>query len=259
MSPIDINLIRDSWEKPAFYMLIILSLITLIIAIYTVFFIIFILFFLIFSVFAEIFFLAMIRANAVQLSKEQYPDIYQMVEEYCEKLGLIPIPEIYILQQTMLNAFAAKILRRRIVVLYSELVEAMIYEGNLKQLGFVIGHELGHHAAGHVRWYGILSAGSIFFPPLFYLWSRAAEYTCDRIGYLCVEDNETAKQGLTKLMVGKRLAALINYDEIEKQRKNVTKSTAVIILEWFMTHPHLVNRVKQIEQFAINDLSIQKR
>lgn len=259
MSQIDINLIRDSSEKPAFYMLIILSLITLIIAIFTVFFIFFIIFFLILSIFAEIFFLAMIRGNAAQLSKEQYPDIYLMVEEYSEKLRLAYVPEIYILQQTMLNAFAAKILRKRIIVLYSELVEAMIYEGNLKQLGFVIGHELGHHAAGHVRWYGILSAGSILFPPLFYFWSRAAEYTCDRIGFLCVEDKETAKQGLAKLMVGKRLAYKINFDEIEKQRKNVTKSVSVIVLEWFMTHPHLVNRVRQIEQFANSDLSIQQR
>lgn len=250
MQSIDIERVRDSWEKPIFYLLLILSIITFIIAIYTVFFLIFIIFYVILSLFAQIFFFALIKANGVQLNSEQYPEIYEMVEEYSDRLGLKVVPETYILQQTVFNAFAARIARKRIVVLYSELVEALIYEGNTKQLGFVIGHELGHHAAGHVKWYGILSAGSIFFPPLFYLWSRAAEYTCDRIGYLCVGDKEIAKQGLVKLMVGKRLARTINYQALEVQRKSVARSTSATILEWFMTHPHLVNRVKQLEDYG---------
>jgi Zn-dependent protease with chaperone function len=47
----------------------------------------------------------------------------------------------------LINAFARRVLGSRYVFLTSALVEAT----NDAQVRFVVGHEIGHHAAGHLN------------------------------------------------------------------------------------------------------------
>ncbi len=53
----------------------------------------------------------------------------------------------------VLNAFATKLLSRRFVILHSALADAC---SDPRQLDFVLGHEVGHLAAGHLTWNGFL-------------------------------------------------------------------------------------------------------
>src|SRR5690625_5680034 len=82
------------------------------------------------------------------------------------------------------NAFAVGHGFRRYVVIPSDMFEVGGHSRDPEALRFVIGHEVGHLAAGHVSYFrlvftNLLSLLPILGPAL----SRAQEYTADNFGY----------------------------------------------------------------------------
>jgi Zn-dependent protease with chaperone function len=120
---------------------------------------------------------------AVQLSPEQFPDIYALKDDHASRLGMSRNPEIYLANGNgALNAFASSSVGQDYVVISNELF-ANLYNNNREGLSFIIGHELGHIKQHHTKiWYqlSILFFGII--PILSYFLSRAREYTSDRHG-----------------------------------------------------------------------------
>jgi Zn-dependent protease with chaperone function len=93
--------------------------------------------------------IAHLKGNAVEISTEQFPDLYTQFVECCRRLDIGAPPQAYILNGNgMLNAFATKFLRTRYVVLTSDIVDAM--QGNAEGLRFYMGHELGHLRMKHL-------------------------------------------------------------------------------------------------------------
>ncbi len=197
----------------------------------------------------KIFALASIRGHGVRVSAEQFPQIHGYVTQFSDQLGLKKIPEVYVVQATLMNAFATKVIRRRYVVLYSYLVDAALESGDHDELAMILGHEMAHHAAGHVRWYGFLRLGS-WIPFLYSFWSRRAEYTCDRTGLLLVNKLKPALQGIVKLAVGRKLAASTNLEALRRQKEQVSREIGPTIVEIFSTHPLTIKQLTAIEDFA---------
>ena len=107
--------------------------------------------------------LAHLRANGVRVGPDQYPALDAMAENFAGRMG-IARPEIFVVQQTLWNAFAARFVGTYIVVLYSGAIDSLLLGGRPEDLGFLLGHELGHHAAGHLkRLHRVL--GLAFFVP----------------------------------------------------------------------------------------------
>src|SRR6202048_3338587 len=79
----------------------------------------------------------------------------------------------------ILNAFATKLLSRKFVIINSALADACT---DPRQLDFVVGHELGHLAAGHLAWNALLLPFHLV-PWLGTAYSRARGYTRDRAGF----------------------------------------------------------------------------
>ncbi len=68
--------------------------------------------------------MAHVTGNGVRVSSTQLPEIWQKVQESSRKLGLPAPPEVYVVQAGgLLNAFATKLLSRRFVILYSDLLD----------------------------------------------------------------------------------------------------------------------------------------
>jgi Zn-dependent protease with chaperone function len=180
-----------------------------------------------------------LKGNAIKLNKNQFPDIYEIVVNQSENLGLTSIPSVYIMQSGgVLNAFAARFLGRNYIVLYSEIVEVS-YEKDKNIIGFIIGHELGHIKRKHMM-KNMLLWPSYLIPFLGAAYSRACEYTCDNIGHaLCPSG---MKNGLLVLASGKGIFKKVNMKEYLYQDMSEDG-----FWKWFAekvsTHPNLTKRL----------------
>lgn len=203
-------------------------------------------FILAFVLIAHALFLANIKGNGVRLSKTQLPELYERCQAAATRLGLPDVPDVYVVQSGgALNAFATKLFSRRFVILFSDLVDSCT---DPRQLDFIIGHEIGHHAAGHLQWRGFLLPYSIF-PLLGPAYSRAREYTCDRCGFAAANDLEQSKRGLAVLAAGGKLAAKIDLDSFMEQRKEAG-DLWMAIYELVSSHPYLCKRVAALQELS---------
>lgn len=192
---------------------------------------------------------AFIRINAVKLGSEQFPELWTGFQEEAKRLGMKKTPDAFVmLGQGAVNAFAARLVFRRIIVFFAELAETLTEEGNKKQLNAVIGHELGHHALGHthiLNWFLIAEIVPFLGPAL----SRAREYSADRVMKALAIDQEVCERALVKLAAGKRFGQLANIEAFMVQRREEGGFFAWLA-EKIATHPHLPNRIKALREFS---------
>lgn len=254
---VDINEVRCPGERGAFVVLLFASFATLALLVTLAVWVpaaggvilFYVGFFLILSLLAKILALAGIRGHGIRVGENQYPRIQEYVSQFAAQLGLKQLPEVYVIQATLMNAFATKVIRRRYVVLYSHLVDAALESGDYDEVAMILGHEMAHHAAGHVRWYGFLQFGS-WIPFLYLYWSRRAEYTCDRTGLLLVNKLGPSLQGIMKLAVGRKLASSTNLVALRHQKEQISRELGPTLVEIFSTHPLMIKRLAAIEDFA---------
>src|SRR5512138_741318 len=197
----------------------------------------------IFFLAAHALFLASVRTNGVRVDERQLPDLHARVRAAASRLGLEQVPDVYVLQGAgLLNAFATKLLSRRYVILLSDLVE---HCEDPRQLDFVVGHELGHLAAGHLRWNLFLLPYRLV-PWLGAAHARACEYTCDRCGLAAAGDLEQSMRGLVVLAAGGKIAARVDLAAFASQREESGGFWATV-LELTSFHPLLSKRVAELQ------------
>jgi Zn-dependent protease with chaperone function len=188
--------------------------------------------------------MAHVIGNGVRVSAAQLPDVWAKVQEASRKLGLPRPPEVYVVQAGgILNAFATKILSRRFVIIYSQLLDACgdADAGRPSELDFIIGHEIGHLAAGHLAWQWFLLPARLV-PLLGAAYSRAREYTCDLCGHAVVGDLEVSSRALTILAAGAKAGRRVNLDMFVEQVAD-TGRFWMAVFELNASHPFLSKRV----------------
>jgi Zn-dependent protease with chaperone function len=189
--------------------------------------------------FAHALALGRIRGNGVLVSERQFPLLHQMVTKHAQHLGLSPVPTVYVLESGgILNAFATKLLGRKFIILYADVLALALRRGEAA-VSFIVGHEVGHHWRGHLKWRW-LTAPARLIPYLWFAYSRACEYTCDRVGAFCQPDG--AIDGLLVLAAGGWLYSHVNAQEFANQA-NGDQSFWIRRAELMSTHPRLPKRV----------------
>jgi Zn-dependent protease with chaperone function/Tfp pilus assembly protein PilE len=162
-------------------------------------------------------FIAHLRGNAVELSSEQFPELYQQYRESCQTLEIDEMPRAYLMMSDgVLNALATKFLRRHYVVLYSSVVEAL--RSRPEALRFYFGHELAHIKRGHLNLRWLLFPASIL-PLLGTAYRRSQEYTCDLHGLAASKSPEDALTGLAVLGSGGERLQQMNLARFMQQRE----------------------------------------
>ena len=133
-----------------------------------------------FLFFVHLAFVTHLRGSAVRLGPAQFPELYARVQELARTAGLGTEPEAYLLESGgSLNALATKFFRGRMIVLFSDLLDAC--GDDLVARDMVIGHEIGHLKAGHLD-HVLLTGPGRLMPFLGAAYARACERTCDRWG-----------------------------------------------------------------------------
>lgn len=179
--------------------------------------------------------------NMVLLSPEQFPQLHAMVVDSARELGMSRAPTTFLYNSNgLLNAFARRLLGGRYVFLTSALVEASSDE----QVRFVIGHELGHHAAGHLNpWLNFLKLPGYVVPFLQPAYSRAREYTCDAVGAHVSKDVPISRSALMMLGCGcRRLNGAMNCEAFMAQERMVPPIFG-FLTEIVHSHPRLTRRL----------------
>jgi Zn-dependent protease with chaperone function len=241
--------LRSSRERPLFVVGVVFSSVVWLALVVTIVGILYGVLILLGMLMAHALFLAHIRGNGVRVSERQLPDLNARVRAASEKLGLPQPPEAYVIQAGgVLNAFATKLLSRKYVILFADLVD-QCHEA--RQLDFVVGHEIGHLAAGHLRWNAFLAPYHLV-PWLGPAYSRAREYTCDRCGFLVAGDLEQSMRGLVVLAAGGRVAGQVDLSAFTAQLLE-TGGFWMAVLELSASHPFLCKRAAALKKLTKAD------
>ena len=194
---------------------------------------------------------AIILGYSVKVSEQQFPEIYERAQHLRRELGMSTLPDIYVVNSHgIIQATAVRILGSKYVFLYSSLVDLMLLKGHKKELDFVLGHELGHHAAGHISiWKSVLLAIVKHLPLVGKAYGRACELTADRIGHHLIGDQEASKRALSALALGS--SSLLEELDINafKHQESQIPDFMGFIHKVFSQYPRLTTRVIEIEAF----------
>lgn len=207
-------------------------------------------------------FAARVIGNGVRVGPRQLPDLMRRIEAAAYKLGLNRIPKAYVLPVGgLLNTFAIEMLSRRFIVIDARLLEAMDgdagetgWAGDVGDAGsgpgaalrpsaldFVIGHELGRLAAGHLATRLFLLPARLL-PWLGPAYARACTYTCDRCGHAVAGELTVSSRALAILTTGPRTARRLDLDAYVDQRRE-TGRFWMAVYELNSSRPFLPKRV----------------
>lgn len=183
---------------------------------------------------------AALRGSAVEVTAEQFPEIYGLCRDLSARLGLSEPPQVYIAEASEQNAFALKYGKKRSVVLIDDIVYGALSTGNEKVLAFILGHELAHHALGHTHFIRSVLVSS------FRALSRLDEFSCDSVANALVADTESARDALTLLLVGPHLYKAVNRAALDWQAGAVAADSYSRKAERALTHPLLLRRYARL-------------
>lgn len=198
-----------------------------------------------------LYFRVIIYGNSVKVTERQYSELYKLIAQHSQRLNLIKVPEVFILNGSgFVNAFAISFVSTKYVILMSDLVDLMLQRNKIDELSMIIAHELGHHAAGHTNsWKNLLLKPSKFIPFLGAAYSRACELTADRIGYVLTKNFSASQNALVTIALGSEsLADDTNIDEFLLQENEIPKFMG-FIHKIFSTHPRMTRRIIEISNY----------
>jgi Zn-dependent protease with chaperone function len=198
--------------------------------------------------------------SAVRLGEVQLPHIWVLHRQVFNTLDLKRVPDLYLTQFPLANAFTIGT-ERPIVVLNSELVRILDDEGRR----VVLAHEAAHIQSDHVLYRQALAillllGSSMRLPMLAGLpllaiqlalleWSRAAELSCDRAAALVTRDPQAVCRALMVIAAGEAaedlnldafIAQGMEYSEGGSGLERLTK----LLQDLRLTHPMPVRRVR---------------
>jgi Zn-dependent protease with chaperone function len=207
--------------------------------------------------------------NCCRVNEQNYPSIYGVMRTACEILDA-PVPEVFIRYSPVYNACTSGVDR-----VFVELNSALVDDYDEQELLVIVGHEMGHVKANHVKYKMVADFIVKFLPILsqivpfnlnvliqplllaLFEWSRRAELTCDRAGLLCAQHPATALGALSKFS-GRVNKYPTEFSQIvlNAQAAEVAESKHKIVrLLLFLdnmqrTHPYSAYRAKMLKDWV---------
>lgn len=185
---------------------------------------------------------AQLRGSSLEITPQQFPEIYQTAAELSERMGLKEVPEIFIIEDNTQNAMAMKLASKNFVILLDDIVHGAECTGNKQALSFIIAHELAHHALGHTG--TIRRFLSQYHKPL----SRLDEFSCDAVAHAMVGDSTAARDALALLLVGPHLFSRVNLEALDRQAADAESDKNSKAAERNLSHPLLLRRYHRLVQ-----------
>lgn len=187
------------------------------------------------------------RAMSLRITEKNFPEVYEIVEDYAKKLG-IKTPKVYVMQSSgVLNAFSTFLIRKQWIMINSELFEIAYREHkDMDSLKFVIAHEMAHIYYGHATFHYQLSIMfSNVIPVVSQIASRTREYSCDRLAQrLTGVDGIDA---MLALIVDRHLYKMVDKEDYLKEAK-AQRGVFLWFANLFADHPVSCKRIVALEE-----------
>jgi Zn-dependent protease with chaperone function len=197
---------------------------------------------------------ARLRAESVEITPKQMPELYGVFAEVCQRLGEKELPKLYVTQSGgILNAFAMRHLARNFVVLYSELLSACGTKS--PEIRFILGHEIGHIRRNHVLKHLLLFPG-LLLPLIGNAYRRACEKTSDRYGAYAAGNGEGAVRAMLLLAAGPGNHRIVSPEAFADQHQS-ERGFFVSLHELFSMYPTLSQRVGYLRALGLLNQSGQ--
>jgi Zn-dependent protease with chaperone function len=194
---------------------------------------------------------ALILGNSIKVDAGQYPQIFRLVTEASEILG-IQTPTVLIIQgHGMFEMFVAKHYSKRgYIIITSTMLDSLSSSGTSRELMFFIGRQLGLIADGYFRFWFFKNFMGMFVFPLLLAWHRRCHLTADRLGLLVAGDLYAAEQAMIMLTAGVSVAPSTSITALKQHRGEIFDSTWVWIALSFSDYPYMVDRIIRLRDFA---------
>lgn len=201
----------------------------------------------------------------VVIDSQNYPDLYQVLEECCETLE-IPIPRAMVsTNEQGINAYASGSVDNPVLVI-GDLATHLLTQDELR---FIIGHECGHLAMEHCVYHmigqkltelgelipviGKQLVGVVALP--LNTWSRYSEITADRAGLICCKDLATSMRALLKIKGGFSNTSQVDLNGyIDQCLDTLTEFRLGSLGEYLDSHPLIPKRLRALQLFDQSEL-----
>ena len=205
--------------------------------------------------------LGQMLASGIPLNRKNYPEIDAVIRQCSQRLGIRRPYAVISHQLPGINAMTVGSDDEPYLVLSSLLVKVM----SMEQLKFVIGHECGHIAMGHVIYHSAaVTVGSfsrlipVIGPAIYSLisypmnaWERRSEITADRAGLICCENLELAQRTLLQIVSAFQDAEGLDIDSyVENSHHFLRKRVLRRVGEYGDNHPLPAKRIESLKEFA---------
>lgn len=202
-------------------------------------------------------------AGAVPINEKTYPEINEIVNECVEKLRIKRPYTVISGEVPGFNAAAFGSDEEPYIVISPLLVKAL----SKNRLKFVIGHECGHIAMGHLLYHSVLNMANVFASSVPVIgpmaaavgayplkaWARRSELSADRAGLLCCGDYETAKKTLMQLALPFLDADKIDAAEyINSADRYLGNGMIRRFTELDEAHPIIPKRIRALREFTVS-------
>lgn len=204
-------------------------------------------------------------ATGIHVSQKAYKPFYDIVVECARQLE-IPVPYVIISDSVHgINACTAGTNQFAFIAISTMLPVVFSSE----EMKFVIGHECGHLALGHVVYHSAISmmgaaggllplVGPVIAKTISYplnAWGRRSEISADRAGLICCGNIDVAKRALLRLEGGLLNIDSIDIDEYVKESERMLGNTSIgKYAEFNMQHPIIPKRIKALDLFSRSEV-----
>lgn len=213
--------------------------------------------------------------NYIQITENHLGNYYEMVAKACEILDIKKIPQTFVYQDPIPNAYTIGV-EEPTIALSTGLIDLMDDD---EVLG-VISHEIGHIHSGHILYKtaarlvimileqlgrSFFGLGNVAMFPIIYAllyWDRCSELTADRIEMIVLKEFDKCAKIIMKLAGGsQKLIEKINTKEFLKQadeaakmkEENFLNRIFIALQTMNQSHPFPIWRAGHLHKWSVSD------
>lgn len=194
------------------------------------------------------YFYAKVRSMSLRITEHNFPEVYELIEEYARRLRMKQVPKAYVMQSNgVLNAFSSFLFRKQYIEINAEIFEVAYREFHDKDvLGFVIAHEMAHIYYGHATLhYHLLIWFSNNIPVFGAIASRTREYSADRLAQRV--SGTDGVEAMFMLMVDRHLYKMVDREDYLQEAAQ-QKGFFLWLVNLLADHPVLCKRIRALDQ-----------